>query len=151
MRAKSWSRPKRGLRAARTSFRRVSCWTLPASIRSRARARLWAYRRSTASAARRTHLLSATGARNAVLGIGTSEGRADSWHVAGRPSGSPTLQERRVPGGAAPTRCGWVGREPRWAAGRLLILLLNRGRVGGAAHHVLVLGRRLLLGAGSLG
>src|SRR5262249_56105179 len=95
--------------------------------------------------------LAGAGVRKGVLGIGASEGRAGSWNVAGRPSGFPTLQERRVPGGAAPTRCGWVGREPRWAAGRLLILLLNRGRVGGAAHHVLVLGRRLLLGAGSLG
>src|SRR5437762_1925619 len=77
MRGKSWSRPKRVRRAVRTSLMRVSCWTLPASMRSRATARLWAYRTRNASAARRTSLLPATGARKAVLGMGGAPSRAN--------------------------------------------------------------------------
>src|SRR4051794_2540549 len=70
MRAKSWSRPNFVLRAWRTSRSRVFACTLPGSSRSRVAARWWAYRTRKASAARRTSLLPATGARNAVLGMG---------------------------------------------------------------------------------
>src|SRR5207245_902810 len=53
-----------------------------ASIRSSATVRLCAYRSNTASAARRTSLLFATGARNAVLGMGLPGNRK----AHGRPS-----------------------------------------------------------------